>query len=240
MDSIDGWSNPPLENMDSHYLLPQVEDQATNGILLQSLPQDSVTFAIGKELLFFKSRVKSTKFKRVQYLNLTKSAYNLESYSNFLKEFSQKVKMYDLKHFFSIEEPDDEMEQDVEDTTTTTITTTVRKDNKPVIIEPHTLTSSHNQVTIKAEKKKRSPAKKKKKDPNAPGSVISAYTFFFRDKQATIKEQNPKAEFGDISKIVSQLWEALGETERAVYKQKNTEDKLRYGKELEAYKAGRK
>lgn len=182
MDSIDGWSNPPLENMDSHYLLPQVEDQATNGILMQSLPQDSVTFAI--------------------------------------------------------EEPDDEMEQDVEDTTTTTITTTVRKDNKPVIIEPHTLTSSHNQVTIKAEKKKRSPAKKKKKDPNAPGSVISAYTFFFRDKQATIKEQNPKAKFGDISKIVSQLWEALGETERAVYKQKNAEDKLRYGKELEAYKAG--
>ena len=115
-----------------------------------------------------------------------------------------------------------------------------RKDNKPVIIEPHTLTSSHNQVTIKAEKKKRSPAKKKKKDPNAPGSVISAYTFFFRDKQATIKEQNPKAKFGDISKIVSQLWEALGETERAVYKQKNAEDKLRYGKELEAYKAGRK
>ena len=98
---------------------------------------------------------------------------------------------------------------------------------------------SASKVTNKAEKKKRSP-KKKKKDPNAPGSVISAYTFFFRDKQATIKEQNPKAKFGDISKIVSQLWEALGETERAVYRQKNAEDKIRYGKELEAYKAGRK
>ena len=52
MDSIDGWSNPPpLENMDSHYLIPQVEDQAANGIILQSIPQDSVTIAIGK-LLF--------------------------------------------------------------------------------------------------------------------------------------------------------------------------------------------
>ena len=49
MDSIDGWSNPPLENMDSHFLLPQVEDQAANGIILQSLPQDSVTFAISGE-----------------------------------------------------------------------------------------------------------------------------------------------------------------------------------------------
>ena len=56
MDSIDGWSNPPpLENMDSHYLIPQVEDQAANGIILQSIPQDSVTIAIGK-LLFFKKR----------------------------------------------------------------------------------------------------------------------------------------------------------------------------------------
>ena len=37
---------------------------------------------------------------------------------------------------------------------------------------------------------------------------------------------------------MSQLWRALGETERAVYKQKNAEDKIRYGKELEAYKTG--
>ena len=51
MDSIDGWSNPPpLENMDSHYLIPQVEDQAANGIILQSIPQDSVTITIGKLL----------------------------------------------------------------------------------------------------------------------------------------------------------------------------------------------
>jgi len=76
--------------MDSHYLIPQVEDQAANGIILQSIPQDSVTIAI--------------------------------------------------------EEPEDEMDQDDEETTIpATTTTTVRKDNKPVIIEPHTLTLSHNQ-----------------------------------------------------------------------------------------------
>ena len=36
------------------------------------------------------------------------------------------------------------MDQDDEETNIPT-TTTVRKDNKPVIIEPHTLTLSHNQ-----------------------------------------------------------------------------------------------
>ena len=80
------------------------------------------------------------------------------------------------------------------------------------------------------------PSKKKKKDPNAPRSVITAYAFFFREKQATIKEQNPNAKLGDISKSVSQVWKALGETERAVYEQKNAEDKIRYAKELETYK----
>ena len=38
-------------------------------------------------------------------------------------------------------------------------------------------------------KKKRAP--RKKKDPNAPAGVTSAYTFFFRARQATIKAQNP-------------------------------------------------
>ena len=32
---------------------------------------------------------------------------------------------------------------------------------------------------------------KKKKDPNAPTAAISAYTFFFRETQPTIKSQNP-------------------------------------------------
>ena len=37
------------------------------------------------------------------------------------------------------------MDQDDEETNIPTTTTIVRNDNKPVIIEPHTLTLSHNQ-----------------------------------------------------------------------------------------------
>lgn len=84
--------------------------------------------------------------------------------------------------------------------------------------------------------KKRAP--RKKKDPNAPASVTSAYSLFFKDTQATLKAHNPSAKFGDISRIVASMWEALGEAEKAVYKKRNEEDKIRFRREMEAYKAG--
>ena len=34
------------------------------------------------------------------------------------------------------------------------------------------------------------------------------------------------------------MWEALGDEEKAVYKKRNEEDRLRYQREMEAYKAG--
>lgn len=41
---------------------------------------------------------------------------------------------------------------------------------------------------------------------------VSAYALFFRDTQAAIKGQNPNASFGEVSKIVASMWDAL-ETE---------------------------
>jgi hypothetical protein len=38
---------------------------------------------------------------------------------------------------------------------------------------------------------------------------VSAYALFFRDTQAAIKGQNPNASFGDVSKIVASMWDAL-------------------------------
>ena len=52
---------------------------------------------------------------------------------------------------------------------------------------------------------------RKKKDPNAPSAVSSAYAFFFKDRQASVKAHNPNAKFGEVSKIVASLWEALSE-----------------------------
>ena len=39
---------------------------------------------------------------------------------------------------------------------------------------------------------------------------------FFRDAQAAIKDQNSDASFGEISKIVANMWTNLAEDQRAV------------------------
>ncbi|KAI9546281.1 hypothetical protein NQZ68_028697 [Dissostichus eleginoides] len=84
----------------------------------------------------------------------------------------------------------------------------------------------------------RKKGKKKKKDPNEPRKPVSAYTLFFKDSRATIKGQNPKATFGEVSKIVASMWDSLGEEQKQVYKRKNEAAKKDYLKALTEYRAG--
>ncbi|XP_043921416.1 thymocyte selection-associated high mobility group box protein TOX isoform X2 [Protopterus annectens] len=86
-------------------------------------------------------------------------------------------------------------------------------------------------------KKPKTPKKKKKKDPNEPQKPVSAYALFFRDTQAAIKGQNPNATFGEVSKIVASMWDALGEEQKQVYKKKTEAAKKEYLKQLAAYRA---
>ncbi|KAH0626234.1 hypothetical protein JD844_001079 [Phrynosoma platyrhinos] len=81
----------------------------------------------------------------------------------------------------------------------------------PVVPMPVTVPT----VVLEAVKKQK-PAKKqkKKKDPNEPQKPVSAYALFFRDTQAAIKGQNPKATFGEVSKIVASMWDSLGEEQK--------------------------
>ena len=99
-------------------------------------------------------------------------------------------------------------------------------------------------ITSKAETAVKSPAPatkpkratRRKKDPNAPASVSSAYAFFFKDTQASVKTQNPSAKFGEVSKIVAQMWEAMGDEDKSIYKKRNEQDKVRYEREMTEYK----
>lgn len=45
---------------------------------------------------------------------------------------------------------------------------------------------------------------------------VSAYALFFRDTQAAIKGQNPNASFGEVSKIVASMWDALDSDHKSV------------------------
>lgn len=66
---------------------------------------------------------------------------------------------------------------------------------------------------------------------------MSAYALFFRDTQAAIKGQNPNASFGEVSKIVASMWDALDSEHKNVYKKKTEAAKKEYLKALAAYRA---
>ncbi|XP_037118560.1 TOX high mobility group box family member 4b isoform X2 [Syngnathus acus] len=78
---------------------------------------------------------------------------------------------------------------------------------------------------------------KKKEDPNEPQKPVPAYALFFRDTQAAIKGQNPKATIGEVSKIVASMWDSLGKEQKQVYKRKNELAKKDYLRALAEYRA---
>jgi hypothetical protein len=86
-------------------------------------------------------------------------------------------------------------------------------------------------------KKPKVSKRKKKRDPNEPQKPVSAYALFFRDSQASIKVANPNAAFGDVSKIVASLWDALDPEAKANYKKRTENAKKEYLKKLAAYRA---
>jgi len=104
------------------------------------------------------------------------------------------------------------------------------------VTEPPMITSKAEAVVKSPAPAKPKRATRKKKDPNAPASVSSAYAFFFKDTQASVKSQNPNAKFGEVSKIVAQMWEAMGFEDKSSYKKKNELDKVRYEREMTEYK----
>ena len=80
-----------------------------------------------------------------------------------------------------------------------------------VLLQPTQGTTSK-----KHPKKPKVTKRRKKRDPKEPKKV-TAYILFRKDKQASIKMQDPNATFGEVSKIVAAAWEALDPDNKAVY-----------------------
>ena len=65
----------------------------------------------------------------------------------------------------------------------------------------------------------------------------TAFSFYTKDRRAQIQSDNPKASFGEISKIVAQKWRELSDKELSKYTKMETEDKERYSRERDVVTA---
>ncbi len=76
--------------------------------------------------------------------------------------------------------------------------------------------------------------KKMKKDSNPLSSIKkprSSFSLFTKENRMKIQQANPKATFGELSKLVSAAWKGLSEKQMKVYKKMEAEDKVRFEKQ---------
>jgi len=78
--------------------------------------------------------------------------------------------------------------------------------------------------------------KGKKKDKNAPKGPKNGYLFYMADVRTKRTEQHPDKEPKEITKLVADEWNSLGEKRKQKYQEMADEDKARYKRELKAYK----
>ena len=55
-------------------------------------------------------------------------------------------------------------------------------------------------------------------DLKPPQNPLSAYAYFFKETQNSIKSQQPNATFESVSKIVETMWQALEEDQKEKYR----------------------
>jgi len=80
------------------------------------------------------------------------------------------------------------------------------------------------------------PRKKHKKDKNAPKGPKNGYLFYIQEVRAKRTEQYPDKESKEITKLVADEWNGLGDKKKLKYQEMADEDKERYKREMKAYK----
>uniref|UniRef100_A0A7S4HR37 HMG box domain-containing protein n=1 Tax=Odontella aurita TaxID=265563 RepID=A0A7S4HR37_9STRA len=77
--------------------------------------------------------------------------------------------------------------------------------------------------------------KKKVKDKNAPKKNKSSYMCFAAHIRPTVKEQNPKASFTELAKLIGEKWKNISDSEKQKYETMAKEDTVRYKREMKDY-----
>jgi len=79
---------------------------------------------------------------------------------------------------------------------------------------------------------------KRKKDPNAPKRGLSAYMFFANDNRQKVRDEHPGIKFGEVGKLLGEMWKELTDKDKGPYEAKAKADKARYAREKARYQAG--
>ena len=91
----------------------------------------------------------------------------------------------------------------------------------------------------KRSKKNSSPKtanKKAAKDPNAPKKPQTAFFLWLSENRESIKEANPEATLGQISKIGGEKWRELSDDDKQPYEEKYKSAKEDYDEAMKSYK----
>ncbi|PVU99807.1 hypothetical protein BB559_000400 [Furculomyces boomerangus] len=78
---------------------------------------------------------------------------------------------------------------------------------------------------------------RKKKDENAPKRCLSAYMFFSQEYRGKVKKENPAATFGELGKILGEMWKSMTDEQKKPFNLKAEKDKKRYETEKANYQA---
>jgi len=78
--------------------------------------------------------------------------------------------------------------------------------------------------------------KKVKANFGQPKRPLSSYMFFSRDHRAIVQKENPEAKFAQVGKILGAKWKSMSPEDKKPYIEMNAVDKIRYEREMKAYK----
>jgi len=78
-------------------------------------------------------------------------------------------------------------------------------------------------------------SKSKVKDPNAPKKPMTPYFAWMNENRKRIKEANPTAGLGEISKIAGAEWKDVDEDEKKEYAEKYQEEMVEYKQKMKNY-----
>jgi len=96
--------------------------------------------------------------------------------------------------------------------------------------------SKKSSRSSKKDKKKKTKGKRKRKPEGYPKGVKSAYIFYTNENRPLVKEKHPEIKFGELSKMLGQMWKVTNEEERKKFVALTLEDKVRFEKEVAEYK----